>query len=633
MDGTSEAKVSPKISLEKLEAAKAELSASEAGLTSKEVLHRLKQYGPNSVEKKKKHKYPEVVQVLVKQLVPQVSARRDGAIVLVSVEDIVPGDVIRVCHSREVPADGILLPPPEAATEEETVSECLQVDMSMLTGESKPRRIDPGAEVYSSSHVIEGEGWVLVTATGAKTFLGAAAVLVEELAKPGQIATSQQCVEAVAGQAKVLVRDPTNDALKRVQVVVIEKTGSLTQNRLQVAGIWCGGSGAEVIVDAAAPQVEEKSLLRQLVAASTSCCSAQKSKRDVINSALVAWTESLKNSGADEGMPDVQQIFKGVQRYLAFTPQTKYSMAVCSSTAYHLDGGEGGAGNVVVFARGVVPGLLEHCSAIAIGKGDGGKIEQSLTEERKAEMTEAMDALVARGIRYLGVAVKVVGAEAGDLLMKREDLTMADAGDGWCFLGLVMLYDPPREGVTEAANKLAEMGIKLVIASGDARALTVEFATRVLGWKVEGGADKNNNETKESKEEKDQQGKGAVEIQGTDFGSDQFDWTILENRQGAVVSQCYPEHKYNIVKSLQRSGFVVAVGATGVNDVPAARAADASFALSEANPSVRQRVTYICMNPDNLGAIVETIAVVKQDTSPVVEKSSKGGKKEKCAIA
>ncbi|HEY5472874.1 MAG TPA: HAD-IC family P-type ATPase, partial [Candidatus Limnocylindrales bacterium] len=199
----------------------AKLESSPDGLTQAEAAKRLVQYGPNEIEEKKdnpflkfltylwgpipwmieaavvlsalaqhwpdfgiilvlllanavvgfweEHQAGNAIAALKAKLAVEARVLRDGKWVTPPARELVPGDVIRVRLGDIVPADARLLD-----------GDPIEVDQSALTGESLPATRKPGEAVFSGSIVRQGEISVLVYATGANTYFGKTAELVQE---------------------------------------------------------------------------------------------------------------------------------------------------------------------------------------------------------------------------------------------------------------------------------------------------------------------------------------------------------------------------------------------------------------------------------------------------------------------
>jgi H+-transporting ATPase len=185
-----------------------------------------------------------------------------------------------------------------------------------------------------------------------------------------------------------------------------------------------------------------------------------------------------------------------------------------------------------------------------------------------ASVKDAVDTAVnnfaARGFRALGVA--------------RAD------GDGqWQLLGIVPLFDPPREDAKTTVATAAQMGVKIKMVTGDALAIARETA-KTLGM-------------------------GANILDGATLGDTNTEETAavaksIEAADG--FAQVFPAHKFHIVDVLQKHGHVVGMTGDGVNDAPALKKADCGFAVSGATDAARAAASIVLVAP-GLSVLIDAI--------------------------
>ena len=182
----------------------------------------------------------------------------------------------------------------------------------------------------------------------------------------------------------------------------------------------------------------------------------------------------------------------------------------------------------------------------------------------KDSVDKAVNDFAARGFRALGVA--------------RAD------GDGkWQLLGVLPLFDPPREDAKSTVATAAEMGMKIKMVTGDALAIARETAkTLGMGTNIPDGANLGDSKTKET---------AAVT-------------KSIEDADG--FAQVFPEHKFHIVDELQKHGHIVGMTGDGVNDAPALKKADCGFAVSGATDAARAAASIVLVAP-GLSVIIDAI--------------------------
>jgi H+-transporting ATPase len=182
----------------------------------------------------------------------------------------------------------------------------------------------------------------------------------------------------------------------------------------------------------------------------------------------------------------------------------------------------------------------------------------------QSAVNQAVNAFAVRGFRSLGVA------RAG--------------GDGsWQFVGVLPLFDPPRDDAAATIATARQMGVKVKMVTGDALAIAQETA-RKLGM----GADI-----------LDAASLGDVKKQETPQTS-----ASIERADG--FAQVFPEHKFHIVDVLQKRGHIVGMTGDGVNDAPALKKADCGIAVSGATDAARAAADIVLLTP-GLSVIIDAI--------------------------
>jgi len=586
----------------------AKLGSSPDGLSQAEATKRLAQYGPNEIEEKKTNPllkflsyfwgpipwmieaavilsaaarhWPDfaIISVLLlsnavvgfweerqagnaiaalkAQLAITAKVIRDGKWGSPAARELVPGDVIRVRLGDIVPADARLLE-----------GDPIEVDQSALTGESLPVTRKAGEAVFSGSIIRQGEIGALVYATGANTYFGKTAQLVQEahtvshfqravlkignyliilavvlvaaivvvaIVRGDPILTTLQfalvlTVAAIpvamptvlsvtmavgarllATKKAIVTRLSAIEELAGVDILCSDKTGTLTQNKLTLGDPFCvnGIPADQVILNAALASREED--------------------KDTIDLAVIG---GLKN---DQALKAYQ-----VVHFQPFDPVHKRTEATVKGT-------DGKQFKVAKGAPQVILALAANAAQV------------------KAAVEKAVNEFATRGFRSLGVA--------------RAD------GDGqWQFIGVLPMFDPPRVDARATIETARQMGVSVKMVTGDARAIAQETAKKL--------------------------GLGANILDASGFG----DTKRVETAQLAVFiekadgfAQVFPEHKFHIVDVLQRGGHIVGMTGDGVNDAPALKKADCGIAVSGATDAARAAASIVLMTP-GLSVIIDAI--------------------------
>ena len=183
----------------------------------------------------------------------------------------------------------------------------------------------------------------------------------------------------------------------------------------------------------------------------------------------------------------------------------------------------------------------------------------------KGAVDKAVNDFAARGFRALGVA--------------RAD------GDGkWQLLGVLPLFDPPREDAKSTVATAAQMGVKIKMVTGDALAIAREMA-KTLGM----GTNILDGERRSATPRRTRRRKMAKSIEDADG-----------------FAQVFPEHKFHIVDVLQKHDHIVGMTGDGVNDAPALKKADCGFAVSGATDAARAAASIVLVTP-GLSVIIDAM--------------------------
>ncbi|QIR40072.1 cation-transporting P-type ATPase [Tolypothrix sp. PCC 7910] len=228
----------------------------------------------------------------------------------------------------------------------------------------------------------------------------------------------------------------------------------------------------------------------------------------------------------------------------------------------------------LAFTKGAPLEVLKHCHTI-LHNG----VVQELTHEAWDDVVQANDDLARQGFRVLGLAARRGSQELLDL--KAQDLEQ-----NLIFIGLVAMFDPPREEVADAIAKCHQAGIKVTMVTGD-YGLTAEAIARNIGLVTDKVR--------------------VVTGEGMGHISDAQLRQIVKYREGLVFARMSPEHKLRLVQAYKDIGEVVAVTGDGVNDAPALRAANIGIAMGLNGTDVAREAADIVLTDDNFATIVAAV--------------------------
>jgi H+-transporting ATPase len=482
---------------------------------------------------------------------------RDDAWISAPARELVPGDVIRLRLGDIVPADARLLDGDE-----------IEVDQSALTGESLPATCTTGDAVFSGSIIRQGEIGALVYATGTGTYFGKTAELV---ADAHTVSHFQRAVLKIGNYLIIL-------AVVLVTVIVVASLvrGNAILTTLQFALVLTVAA-----IPVAMPTVlsvtmavgarllaKKQAIVSRLVAieelAGVDVLCADKTGTLTQNSLTLGTPFSIDTSTpadvilvgalasrADNDDPIDRAVLGGLEDTKVLQAYTvthfKPFDPVHKRTEATVTGADGTTFTVTKGAPQVILALAANAAQI------------------KPAADKAVNDFAARGFRSLGVA--------------RRD------GDGdWQFVGVLPLFDPPRDDAAATITTAAAMGVTVKMVTGDALAIAKETATKVgLGTDILdaaglGDAKKKNESAAVAKS--------------------------IETADG--FAQVFPEHKYHIIDVLQKRGHIVGMTGDGVNDAPALKKADCGIAVSGATDAARAAADIVLLTP-GLSVIIEAI--------------------------
>jgi H+-transporting ATPase len=589
----------------------AQLNSSPKGLSSEEAEERLAQYGPNSLEERKlnpilkflgyfwgpipwmievaailsavvrhwtdliiililllfnalvgfwqEYKAANALEALKKQLALEARTLRDGKWQGIHAEKLVPGDIVRLRLGSVIPADVKLLE-----------GDFLSVDQSALTGESLPVDKRAGDIAYSGSVAKQGEMVALVISTGAHTYFGRTATLVQTAGAPShfqkavlqigdyliylciglvivlilvQLGRGERILTlvqfaliltvasipvalpavlsvtmavgalALSRMKAIVTHLESIEEMAGIDILCSDKTGTLTQNKLTLGDpvTFAAKDAQELILYGALASKEED--------------------QDPIDLAVLG------------GIRDKETLQRYRQvRFVPFDPVHKKT----ESTIEDPDN------RTFKAAKGAPQVIMELCD---------------LDQDTSDKAQKAVDDLASKGYRTLGVA-------------------RSEHDGSWDFLGILPLLDPPREDSADTIARAEEHGIEIKMVTGDDVAIGREIARKVgLGEDIQPA-------TQLFKKDTD------IKHLGTE--------AITQIEEAAGYARVFPEHKYGIVRALQSRGHLVGMTGDGVNDAPAIKQADVGIAVSGATDAARAAAALVLTAP-GLSVIVSAV--------------------------
>jgi H+-transporting ATPase len=584
------------------------LASSADGLTQAEAEKRLAQYGPNEIAEKKtneflkfltyfwgpipwmieaavilsaavqhwldffiillllcsnavvgfweEHQAGNAIAALKAKLAILAKVKRDGKWKYPKASELVPGDVIRLRLGDIVPADARLLD-----------GDSIEVDQSALTGESLPVTAKPGGAVYSGSIIRQGEIDAMVYATGTNTYFGKTAQMVQEA---NTVSHFQKAVMkigdyliilAVALVALILAfalfrGDKVLTTLEFCLVLLVAAIPVAMPTVLSVTM----AVGARLLAKKEAivtrlSAIEELAGVDVLCSDKTGTLTQNKltlgdpfTVDGIAPDKVILWA-ALASRAEDKDTIDLAVIggvkddkeLKSCQvlHFMPFDPVHKRTEATV----------KGADGKQFFVAKGAPQVILQMATNVG---------------EVKSAVEKAILDFAGKGFRSLGVA-------------------RADEEGKWKFVGMLPLFDPPREQAKATIASAAQMGVKIKMVTGDQIAIARETSKQL--------------------------GLGSNILDANSLGDLKKDATpeqakAIEGADG--FAQVFPEHKFHIIDVLQKHGHIVGMTGDGVNDAPALKKADCGIAVSGATDAARAAASIVLL-ASGLSVIIDAI--------------------------
>ena len=585
----------------------------------------------------------DAVAALASMTAPVSSVLRDGHLTLVASRDLVRGDVLNLTEGDSVGADARIVSATGLRVQEASLTG--ESDTTPKSCDVLPAPVAIGDRrnmVHRGTGVVQGVGRAVVTSTGMDTEMGAIAGLLDrtesepsplqlEIAKVSKalglavigialvvmaaiaaisgVQDAQDLVtillmgvslavaavpeglpailslvlalgvRSMARRNAVMKNLHSVETLGSASVIGSDKTGTLTRNemtlrtvmtpsgRVELSGVGYRPEG-EVRVEpdgAAAPADVLREASGVLVAGSLA------NNAQLVEEGDGEW--SIQGDPTEAaflvGLGKLEGAAARVARYervgeVPFTSQRK----LMSVLGHDVEGGEDR-----LFVKGAPDVLLTRCTSVLVADGI-----VPLDDHHRRGLLDSVEKLSAEAFRTLGVAYRAVPAgSAADGLDETAESELV-------LLGVVGIFDPPREEVRVAIAEAHRAGIRTVVITGDHPATALRIATDV--GIVDPGA------------------RALTGVEMDELTDDEFAALVDDV---SVYARVAPEHKLRIVDALQHHGNVVAMTGDGVNDAPALKSADIGIAMGITGTEVTKEAATMILGDDNYATIVDAV--------------------------
>ena len=570
-------------------------------------------------------KAAESVAALQKMLVIRAHVRRDGDLVDVPAEELVPGDIVAFEAGDKIPADGRLL-----------VAATLEIEEAALTGESVPvlKAVDavPGDEVplgdrtdmaYMNSTVTRGRGEMVVSATGMSTEVGQISrmlgqvqqektPLTRQLDQLTVVITTMAAIalvlvvllglirgesfddlfligislaiaaiptglpavvttvlslgtQALAAKGAIVKRLRSVETLGSTSAICSDKTGTLTLNQMTARQLVVAGRRYNVEGEG----YSTNGKILHVAGESDTPLEPYLLPMALANDAAVRDgeivgdpTEAALVVLAAKGGLDVDETRRVFPRVAEVPFDSDYKLM---ATFHEME--EAGRKVVRCFVKGAPDVLLARSSQVRDADGAA----RPAADVRDLVLAEN-DRLAGEGLRVLAVASRDL--DPGGF---RAEGSLLDEVQGLTLLALVGIVDPPRKEARDAIALCKEAGIRVRMITGD-HATTAAAIAAQLG--IEGRA-----------------------LTGVEFAALSDEDLDRQLDEIGVVARVAPEDKVRLVDRLKALGNVVAMTGDGVNDAPALKRADIGVAMGITGTEVTKEAADMILTDDNFATI------------------------------
>lgn len=584
------------------------------------------------------YKAERAIERLKELLVLYAKVYRNGELIKIKMEDLVPGDVIFLEEGDKVPADARLLSADSLRTDEAALTgESLPVDKNTDVVKKAASIADRRNMVWLGTLVVAGVATAVVTATGAQTALGqvAESIAVKKekghlerqvdklIIQTGIIATTGAVLVFLIGfflreleffeifffslaslvsgipeglpavlavvlavgvgrmaKKKAIVRRlPAVETLGVATVIMSDKTGTLTENSLTVEKIILM-DGTEVDVsgtgwDTAGAFFINKKVIKPL---QHPLLSKLLHIVAVVNKGRVL---KNKEDGEPEILGDPTEVALNILAEKAGLKKEAVleSERIIDELPFNS-------------VRKLRSFLVEHEKRRIYAVGAFEKIvdasKKSLKGERpvtlsakaRKEIINKAENMAGDGIRVLAVGYRDVGKKTEEL----EDEMIKDLN----LVGIIGMRDLPREGVERAIERSRQAGLRVMMVTGDHKNTAVAIAKKI-------GLIERDARISET---------AVTEEEIAKFSDKEFEDAV---KNKTVFARVDPKTKLRIVEVLKKQGEIVAVTGDGVNDAPALRKSDIGIAMGITGTDVTREVGEIVLADDNFTSIVNAI--------------------------
>ncbi len=570
------------------------------------------------------YKAEKSIEALKSMAAPYTTVVREGKKERIEASLLVPGDLIMIEEGDRIPADARL-----------TQSLMLQIDESILTGESFPVAKDSSRiissnsvigdrlnSVFSGTSVTRGRGQAIIVGTGMKTEFGkiAKGLMQEEteetplqkrLAVLGKwigigclsicaviftigILLGQGMVEmfiVAVGLAVAAVPEGLPAVVTLALALGVQKMSKKNAIIRRLPSVETLGSTTVICSDKTGTLTKNEMTVKRIL---TTEDEYPVDETMIINDAIewiltiglecnnaqLADQSQESNGTIDIGDPTEIALLR-LASELRFTSnfERRYEIPFDSDSKRMSIVVKNTEDDYLVLTKGAPDVLINLCN-FYLYKGEIKKI--SSNDQKKLE--DSVQKLAETGYRMLGMAYKMLKPEKAEIKVLSEDVEQIEAD--LIYLGAVAIIDPPRDGTKQAIEICKTAGIRPIMITGDHRKTAVAVASEI-GLVSDA--------------------KSAITVEGAQLSNIDDEELSKVVKETSVFARVSPEHKLRLIKALKANGQIVAMTGDGVNDAPALKKADIGIAMGISGTDVSKEASDMVLADDDFSTIVGAI--------------------------
>lgn len=418
--------------------------------------------------------------------------------------------------------------------------------------------------IFAVTGFVQGKNWVLILETSIAL---AVAAFPEGLPIVSTVALASGML-LMARRNAIVKRLSAVETLGSTNVIMTDKTGTLTENKIYVDTLSFPGETKKVTIRDGKLNIEGGSIekseeafqkLRLVGALCNNATTREDDKSDLVGDPIEIALVHLADASGDPA-ESLKATYERIGE-IPFSSETKMMGTLHK-----------GPGGHFVAAKGSAEHLLARCSRLQLGKAI-----VDLKEEEREKIEAASDEMAADGLRVLAFAFK-----------EEADTGSTDYLNSLVYAGMIGFLDPPRLDIKDAMLACRHAGIKIVMITGDHPLTALNIAKRV------GLAD-----------ESEQSAIKGIDIPPMESLSAEWKEKILS---AVVFARTSPKQKLEVVQVYQEAGNIVAMTGDGVNDAPALKKADIGIAMGMRGTQVAKETASIVLKDDSFTSIARAVA-------------------------